>query len=354
MLLSMACNHLVGFPFIAMGIFYQWLMNAAYGTYGFLSNSEGFFFLAGLTAGIVYGRILLQGKEEEVKRRAWKRVWQMYSIYALLLIGLALFVAFNREYLANWKELHSLIWVWVDQPGVHYFLDHPFSGCAMGLVFLYQLSFVDLFPVYIVFLALTPWLLNRLKNGQVFYLLAASILCYIGSQYDPGIIEQLFAAYLPVKFGWFRISSVQILFVSGLTLGYFYIRGQLPSVHRIFLSALILLVAIYGLLALTQGNVHSCHCLNIFRLGFFSFKAYGAFLLSRFLTFRWLALLGKHSLAVFSYHIALTFFLIFYLQEISALPMPLKFAGLGLALATLWLPAYYFERKKAKALLVAT
>lgn len=353
MLLSMACNHLVAFPFIDMGFFYQWLMSAAHGTYGFLSNSEGFFFLAGLTAGIVYGQLLLQAKETEMKGRIWKRIKQMYGIYAILLIILALSVAWSQAYLSNWKALHSLIWVWIDQPGIHYFLDHPLAGCTMGLVFLYQIPFLDLFPLYISLLAVTPWLLNRLKKGQVFYLLVASIACYIGAQYDPGIVEQMFAAYLPVKFAWFRLSAIQILFVTGLTLGFFYVRGKLPNIHRIFIATLVVCATLSVFFVFMQG-IQSSHSLGILRLSLFSVKAYTAFLISRFLTFQWLALLGKHALAVFTYHIVLIFFLIFYLSEISALPLSLKFMALGLALTTLCVPAHILERKKAKLLQVAS
>ncbi len=356
LLLSMACNHLVTFPFVEFGFFYEWIITGCfgcYGTYGLLSNSEGFFFLAGLSAGIVYGRLLQQGKTEEMKNRIWKRIRQMVGIYAVLLIALTLAVAWNLEYWENWKKFHSLSPIWAGQPGIHYFLDHPFEACALGLVCLYQLPFLDLFPLYISFMALTPWLLNRLKKGQVFYLLAASIFCYIGSQYDSGIVEQALAAYLPVKLSWFHLSAIQILFVSGLAFGFFYAQGQLPNIHRIFLLALLFCAVLCGILVLSHKKIQEPHSLAVLRLGVFSCKAYIAFLLSRFLTFRWLALLGKHALEVFSYHIALVFFLIFYLPEISALSFPFKFGALALALSTLWVPAYILERKKAGLLQAA-
>ncbi len=347
MLLMMTFNHLMLFPFIGAATLHKWTMNAAYGKFGFISNSEGFFFIAGITAGIVYGRLVLQGRDHEIWPRIRKRIKQMYGIYAALITVVAALVFFDYEYYENWKTLHTILWAWIDQPGIHYFLDHPLKGFGMGLVFLYQLPLLDLFIVYIFFIALIPCLLKHLKKGRTTYLLIASISCYVASQYDPGILKQVLLDYLPVNLSWFHLGAIQILFVTGFILGLLYVKGSLPSIHKVFIGAVALLMGIAGWLYLTGIDIQKASNLGLLRLGLFSLKAYAVFLARHWITFKPLAIIGKHSLSIFSYHIVLTFFLVFFLSEITALPLALKYVALAVSIATIWIPAYLNERKKS-------
>lgn len=354
MLFVMTFNHLVAFPFIGATALYNYTMDAAYGKFGLISNSEGFFFIAGITAGIVYGRLLLQKRDLEVWSRISKRIKQMYGIYAVLMAGFAMFAAFNHEYHANWKMLHTMIWVWIDQPGIHYFLDHPLNGFAMGLAFLYQPPFFDLFATYIFLFALTPFLLNQLKKERTAYLLIASIICYIAAQYDPGILERILLTYLPVKLSWFHLGAIQILFVMGLILGFLFVKGRLPNLHKVFVGAIALLLGIAGWLFISGIDIQNAPHLGLLRLSLFCLKAYAVFLARHWITFKPLALLGRHSLVVFTYHIVLTFLLVFFLSEITALPLALKYFILATSIATIWIPAYLQEhmRKRAKRIAI--
>ena len=353
MLFVMTFNHLMSFPFIGAAALHSWAMDAAYGRFGFISNSEGFFFIAGITAGIVYGRLLTQGRDSEVWPRIWKRIKQMYGIYIALMAGFALFVAFNHEYLANWKTLHTLNRFWINQPGIHYFLDHPLNGFGMGLVFLYQPPFFNLFATYIFLFALIPLLLNQLKKERIVHVFIASILCYIASQYDPGILERFLLDYLPVKLSWFHLGAIQILFVTGLILGFLYTKGHLPNIHKLFVSATALLLGIASLLYITGIDIQNAPQLGLLRLGLFCLKAYTVFLIRHWIIFKPLALVGRHSLAVFSYHIALTFLLVFFLPKLTILPPALQYFTLAISIATIWIPAYLQESIREREKLIA-
>ena len=88
LLFGMTLNHLILFPFIGIEVLNRFLIKYVYSSFGYLSNSEGFFFLAGLVSGIVYGRKVLEG--ERVVGRVWRRISQMYGIHLVLLLGVVL------------------------------------------------------------------------------------------------------------------------------------------------------------------------------------------------------------------------------------------------------------------------
>jgi hypothetical protein len=349
LLLCMTFNHLMVFPFFGVTALNLWTMNAAYGNLGLLSNSEGFFFVAGITAGIVYGRLINQGRDSEVWARVWTRIKQMYLLYAALLLGVALFVSCNQNYFANWKALHNHILIWIDKPGIHYFLDNPFTAFGWGCAFIYLIPFFDIYTVYIVILGLIPWVLTQLKKGRITYVLAASLISYILAQYDSGITQRIAETFLPAKLAWFHLGAIQILFVSGLTLGFFHESGRKLNIHKIFACVCVLFVALLVLFYLTGAEIYSGHHLGIGRLGFFSLKAYGAYLCSRFLTFKPLAMLGKYSLQVFSYHIGLVYFMVYFFHEIAALSLPFQLACLAACLSTIWIPAYLLEKRSLRS-----
>ena len=181
----------------------------------------------------------------------------------------------------------------------------------------------------------------------------ASILCYIASQYDPGILERFLLDYLPVKLSWFHLGAIQILFVTGLILGFLYTKGHLPNIHKLFVSATALLLGIASLLYITGIDIQNAPQLGLLRLGLFCLKAYTVFLIRHWIIFKPLALVGRHSLAVFSYHIALTFLLVFFLPKLTILPPALQYFTLAISIATIWIPAYLQESIREREKLIA-
>ena len=168
------------------------------------------------------------------------------------------------------------------------------------------------------------------------YLVYASIACYIAAQYDPGLLEQSLRVFLPVKLAWFHLGAIQILFSTGLILGFLYVKGCLPNIHKLFAAMMVLLLGITGFLYMTGIEASS---LGPLRLGCFVFKAYAVFLGCHWVAFKPLALLGRHSLTVFSYHIGLIYFLVFFLTELLTFSATMQYAALVLFLATIWIPA---------------
>lgn len=351
LLISMTLNHLILFPFIGTPHLHSWLQAYVYNAFGFLSNSEGFFFVAGLTAGIVYGKKLLRG--EGIWPRIKLRLKQMYLLHLTLLLSFTLLVAVSAHYHANWKTLHNLIGVWKDAPGIHYFLDNPFKGFSMGAFFLYLPPFFGILPLYILFLTTTPLLLKQLARGRWIAVIGVSVLCWVLVQYSgSGLLEGQLQQLLPVKLGWFHPFALQLLFVSGLTLGFAYANGKEIDVKKIVLVTAPLLVGLYFLFQATGVDVTNIHHLGLYRAGFFTLKLVAAYALRDYFTWSPIALIGRHPLAVFGFHFVLVYGLVLFLDQLLLLPAQVQVPLLITAFLSIWIPALILEKKTATTLAV--
>src|SRR3990167_6722989 len=246
LLFGMTWNHLILFPFIGIEGLRNWLFAYVYNSCGYFSNSEGFFFLAGLVSGLVYGRRVLEG--ENVWRRVKGRIFQMYLAHILLLLGVSVALCLSTKYLESWIELHELIPIWKGQEGILYFLNHPVQGFFLGACFLYALPFFDILPLFMLFLAVTPMILEQLRKERMIAVLRTSIALWIFVQVIPSIgLEGIMKQWLPVKLGWFNPFAVQLLFIAGLAIGFAYVRGSLISVKKLILMVLALLLITYSI-----------------------------------------------------------------------------------------------------------
>jgi hypothetical protein len=353
MLFLMTLNHLILFPFIQLGSAHEFLQKYVYGPFGFFSNSEGFFFLAGLISGIVYGKSLVFKNGRDLWPRIKKRILQMYGVHLVLLFSFALVVAISSTYVDNWKALHSLIEVWKEHEGIRYFLDNPLSGFVMGALFLYFPSFFDMLPVYMLFLLCTPWVLRLLAQKKTIYVLCVSVLLWFIPQYvHENLFEKILRQYAPVKLCWFNPLAIQLLFVSGLTIGFLHVKGTLCRMQKLCVLLGASLLGMYIVLYMTNVDLESCHHLGFLRLVTFTLKALLAYLFARVYSIQAFRLLGKHSLAVFTYHVVCVYTLVFFLPEISAAVFGLQLLYLTLSVSSIWAVAYIFETRRKTAILV--
>ncbi|MCH9612408.1 MAG: hypothetical protein S4CHLAM102_08980 [Chlamydiia bacterium] len=349
LLFTMSLNHLVLLPFISIPTLYQFILDYSYNAYGYFSNSEGFYFLAGVTGGIVYGKRLLRGEWSSLWERIWKRVRLMYLMHALLITLFAIGVALFPHYHACWKKYHILIWVWHNTPGIHYFIDNPLPGWLMGLCFLYSPPFMDILPLYILYMVLTPWVLKLLDRGKTGWVLGGSAALWLVCQYtQPGYLEAFFHQWIFTKLGWFDPFAVQLLFFGGMTLGFHIVKGTKIPVGRVIGFVALVLALLYPLFKLTGVDLGDIQRLSYDRVLVFSIKALLAYALFRFWTFGPLALLGRHSLYIFTYHVALCYGLASLVTPISELPLALQLLGLGLCLLSLFGVAAFLEARSKR------
>ena len=370
-LVFMLINHLV----FAGGF---WLMEINHRQFAFVEDAQGFVFLSGLLIGMVYARKMMKYGYENGRDLIWARALELYK-YAM---GLVIVVLFARMVIPHAP------YIWYNWLGMTSF-DDPLRLAAIA-TFLFQPTFMDILPQYIVYMIFAPLLVKLCLDGKWAYVMAGSLLVWMAGQLG---LQQLFTA--PVNefvkgvdeqgirvsfnlFGW------QLVFYSALVMGAMTAQNKIawtkifsPQRSWIAKAALIVCIFFVPLRIATAWNL-----MPEFMLGKFSTMEiradFGPVYLINFLavgvgltwlliagpkhhnplvqkiaagviwvlSLKFLQLLGRHSLQVYVWHVAIVYG-IYYLDgrtvELTQVEKTLiAFAGIAL----LSLPALWRERDK--------
>jgi len=183
--------------------------------FGFVSAAEGFVLLSGFMAGMTYAHKQLRAGDEAMRDAFWKRAVKIYLSQAALLLFVLTVVA--------------LIGVAKRQPAitdlVSYFLEKPFTALVGGLALLYNPPLLDILPMYVLFMLLSPVLLLHASQHGWGSILVLSGAVWLGAQFGLGqaAYEALVAlTKLPVPLqqtGAFEILAWQFLWIIGLWIG---------------------------------------------------------------------------------------------------------------------------------------
>jgi hypothetical protein len=274
--------------------------------FGFVSAAEGFVFLGACLAGFVYGKTYVRDGWAAMSRRTWKRLTQIYQVHLGLLVPIAL-----------------LAWV-IGQRCIplsnhfHDFLLHPWSSLGLILLLLHQPPLFDILPLYVALLAFTPGILQSARNYGWGKVLAGSALLWLIAQLrltDSWLGDP--ATLLPLRLGSFSVLAWQFLWVCGLALGETSLRrAPIQSKHKMSVGTLAGLFVIGGFLARHGLWPQGWHLEALYNwidkwtlgpLRLLNFAAWVVLLLTWKpplpSLFSPLAVLGRHSLAVFSFHV---------------------------------------------------
>ena len=345
MLLMMTFNHLMVLPFLQIEWLYWSMISLAYGALGIISNSEGFFCLAGVVAGLVYSKKLMRG--ESLWPRVLGRIRLMFLVQVIL--GLVImFFSLCPHYLDCFYDLHTKVNIWIDQPGVKYYLANPVRGFLMGLVFLYNMPFMDILPVYMVFMVIIPVVLNLFEKGHMGRVLFVSWLMWLSAQFMGFNMVETWASRvlgIPLLLGWFNLLAIQLVFVVGLSFGYAFAKGVKIEVRSVVGAVLVTLIASALILKGCGISLEGAHHLGLVRLCTFCLKVALLYLVRDWLKWEWLARIGRHSLWVFSYHIALVYVWIFALPFLGRVPDVVAVVLLVASIGSIALPAWWQEKR---------
>jgi len=271
--------------------------------------AEGFIFLSACLAGWIYGKVCLQADWTTVSRRIWKRTRLIYVVHLAVLVPGAL-----------------MIWALAGQmpPLANHFSDflgHPWGSLALMPLLLHQPPLFDILPLYVIFLGLTPWMLAFARRRGWKILLAVSALGWLAAQFklDGRLIGDP-TRFLPLRWGSFDLFAWQFLWVCGVAIGETSLHRQIikPRLRFAFIATAAAIVL--SAFALRRGlwpqawlNPDIFLWMDKWTLGPLRvLNATGWVFL--FLAWnphppKWLltpaALLGRHSLAVFAFHLPL-------------------------------------------------
>lgn len=193
--------------------------------FGFVSAAEGFVLLSAVLAGRVYGARGERLGFAALRQGLWQRAGKLYLCHAALLL-----LAFTL-----------IAWLGVvrHQGGVTGLLEYFFidRGTAVPAAFalLYNPPLLDVLPLYIVLMAVSPWLIAHGQRHGWRGLLCASLLLWLAEQWGLGAALHGAAQTLgwPVPYkdmGAFRLFAWQLLWVLGLWLG--MSMGVSPGARR--------------------------------------------------------------------------------------------------------------------------
>ncbi len=183
--------------------------------FGFVSAAEGFVLLSAFMVGLIYSERARRNGAAVMQRMFLRRTLKLYGCQAALLLFLFTIVA--------------LLGMKIDQPAVKnlmsFYLLEPWTGLWSGLLLIYNPPLLDILPIYITFMLVSPWLLiHGMRHGWR-GIVATSALLWLLAQFE---LSQVFydalvaLTGLPVPFhetGSFEMFAWQFLWVFGLWLG---------------------------------------------------------------------------------------------------------------------------------------
>jgi hypothetical protein len=183
--------------------------------FGFVSAAEGFVMLSGFMAGMVYTKRQMRDGEVVMREAFLRRALKIYACQAALLLFLFTFIAVLG--MLSGKDAVSNL--------LDFYLERPLAAFFSGLALLYSPPLLDILPMYILFMLLSPVLLLHGLQGRWRVILAVSVTLWLVAQFDVGRIVYETVMRLtgfPIAFrhtGAFDLMAWQFVWVLGLWMG---------------------------------------------------------------------------------------------------------------------------------------
>jgi hypothetical protein len=194
--------------------------------------TEIFILLAGYAASLVYGRKLDKSGPISAGADMLKRAWTLYIAHIFLFVLFTAEVALFAAWMANPG--------YIDRVGMDRFVKEPLVAMIDAVPMLYQPSFLNVLPLYVVIMAGVAPFLMLLRQPRV--LLAASFALYVTAR--------IFGWNLPTAGGhtwFFNPLTWQFLFVLGMVFAR-YGRPDLPKIATDIVTIALLVIGFLILL----------------------------------------------------------------------------------------------------------
>ncbi len=323
--------------------------------FGFVSGAEGFIFLSGLFTGRIYFLLAeLQGDREMVSK-LWIRTFRLY-IYHVTLLALAFFVVTGLAAGGNRPGLHNLL---------DFYFAAPRQAPIDAALLLYRPPLLDILPMYITFLLLTPVALTLARKIGWKVILSAGFALWVLAQfglrqavYDFSV--KAFGLHIPLSAtGAFDLFAWQFMWLVGLCCGARWAKNDLPVEtwsRRMLIPAVVIVPVLFTLRYLVGHGIE----LGIFEVSFdkwhlgavrlINFAAVAALLihfqsLLKPLAIRPLVMMGQASLQVFCAHLLFCFIGLAIMGDAPMVNGWQEAALVTMALSGMLLTAQIFSRK---------
>jgi hypothetical protein len=181
---------------------------------GFVSSAEGFVFISALLIGRLYMRDL-ELNPATVRTRLWKRSLKIYG-YHLLMLTFAFTVIAEIAIHTHKAALINLL---------DFYLAHPLVAILGSVLLLYCPPLLDILPMYVTFLFVTPLALSAAARVGWRWVLAGSAAVWVLAQFGlrdlvHNWIVHVTHLQIPLQeTGAFNLFAWQAIWIIGLWLG---------------------------------------------------------------------------------------------------------------------------------------
>ncbi len=177
----------------------SWLYFVTGGNSFWVSAAEGFVFISGVVAGMVYGAIAARSGFRVALIRLLRRAWTLYALTVVLTL---LFAPFSMYFQLPWSKGVSL--------------GHPVLFVWNVITLRQNFAFVDIPLMWTLLLLAAPIGLALLHYVDPGWLLAGSTMLWAAFQVAPTQV----AIPWPIPGFLFNLAAWQLLFFVGMTIGY--------------------------------------------------------------------------------------------------------------------------------------
>ena len=193
---------------------------------GFVSAAEGFVFLSAYMAGLVYAARGRRDGDTAMRQAFWGRAVALYACQ-IALLGFAFTVIAGLAVAGRQPAVTDLL---------AFYLEQPLTALLSAALLLYNPALLDILPIYIVFMVVSPLVILHGRRGAWGWMLGLSLALWVGAQF--GLGPALYRAALqlvalPVRYhdmGAFEILAWQFVWMLGLWMGATHHEpGQAPS-----------------------------------------------------------------------------------------------------------------------------
>ncbi len=181
---------------------------------GFVSSAEGFVFVSAFLVGRLYMRDQIQD-ESGVRTKLWKRSLKVYG-YHLLMLALAFTLAGAYAMHTRKAAIYNLL---------NFYLAHPVVAVAGSALLLYCPPLLDILPMYVIFLFLTPLILSSAVRFRWSTVVTGSVLIWTMAQFGlRDVVHNWIVGVTHLKIplqetGAFNLFAWQLVWIVGLWLG---------------------------------------------------------------------------------------------------------------------------------------
>jgi hypothetical protein len=191
--------------------------------FGFVSSAEGFVFLSAMLVATLYIH-KAQEDSDGVRSKLWMRALRIYGYHLIMLTMVFTVVAAFAAH-THRAAIYNLL---------NFYLAHPATAIIGSLLLIYCPPLLDILPMYVTFLLLTPYILSvAVRHGWTRILMVSGVIWLLAQfglrTWMHTLVVNATGLRIPLQeTGAFNLFAWQAIWVLALWLGAKSTQGENP------------------------------------------------------------------------------------------------------------------------------